>query len=154
TLPFTTTTMPASGGSGSIPITAAADCSWTARSEAEWITITGGATGTGPRMVSFSVSANGAITARTGSVFLGGRRLTVIQDATPCTYSIWPGTTTWAAGGGSGGIDISTQPGCGWWVTTHAGWVHLANQEGSGVSGSGSGTLWYTVDANPNVSPR
>src|SRR5262249_13355345 len=111
-------------------------------------------TGTGSRAVTFSVTTNTSIVARYGTVFLGGHRFTVTQNPTPCTYAIWTGTATWAGDGGSGGIDVTTQPGCGWWVTTHAPWVHLAKQTGSGVGGSGSATIWYTVDPNQDSASR
>ncbi|MGH9370292.1 MAG: hypothetical protein ACRD15_02040, partial [Vicinamibacterales bacterium] len=39
--------VPAQGGSGSITVAAARDCTWTAASEAQWLSIKTGATGQG-----------------------------------------------------------------------------------------------------------
>ena len=66
----------ASGGNGSIAITAGAGCNWTAASTASWITITGGSSGTGNGNVTCQVVANSGaaqsapinITAATGNL--------------------------------------------------------------------------------------
>ena len=45
---------------GSVTVTAGAGCAWTATSNAAWISITAGGSGTGNGTVSYSVAANGA----------------------------------------------------------------------------------------------
>lgn len=72
---------------GTFAITAPATCSWTATSNASWITITGGQSGTGPGTVSYAVAANseptmnGTPTVRTGSILAGFQTFTVNQAA-------------------------------------------------------------------------
>jgi hypothetical protein len=56
-------------------------CSWTATSATSWITITGGASGTGQSFVSFSVAANATDIARTGTIATAGQTVTVNQAA-------------------------------------------------------------------------
>ena len=46
------------GGTGSVAVTAGAGCTWTAASNAAWITLTSGAGGTGNGAVGYSVAAN------------------------------------------------------------------------------------------------
>ncbi|MFC2099961.1 GH25 family lysozyme, partial [Candidatus Bipolaricaulota bacterium] len=47
-----------SGGTGSVSVTAASGCSWTASSNDSWINITSGSSGSGNGTVSYSVSSN------------------------------------------------------------------------------------------------
>ena len=55
-------------------------CSWTAASNAAWITVTSGATGNGNGSVAFAVAANlGA--SRTGTLTIAGQAFTVTQAA-------------------------------------------------------------------------
>jgi glucose/arabinose dehydrogenase len=66
------------GGSGSVVVTAAAGCDWTAVSHVHWITVTAGGSGTGPGTVSYSVAANSG-RARRGTLTIAGRTVTVLS---------------------------------------------------------------------------
>jgi len=70
----------ASGGTGSINVSAGTGCAWTATSNASWITITGGAGGTGNGTVSYIVQPN-INSSRTGTITVGGQTFTVSQAA-------------------------------------------------------------------------
>ena len=61
-----------------------------------------------------------------------------------CVYSISPGSSTASATGGSGTVAVSTQSGCAWTAVSGASWISIA----SGASGTGSGTVGYTVSSN------
>ncbi len=82
----TSASVPAAGGAGTVSVTAGSGCSWTAVSNAGWITVTSGASGSGNGSVGYSVAAN-AGAARTGTITIAGQTFTVNQ----------------AAGGGGGG---------------------------------------------------
>src|SRR5271157_4185829 len=69
------------GGSGSVAVTAASGCAWTASSSAGWLSITSGASGSGNGTVSYTVAANTATTARTGTITIAGQTFTMTQDA-------------------------------------------------------------------------
>jgi len=58
TLTPTSASVSAGIGSGSVSVSAGASCPWTASSGATWLTITAGASGTGPGTVSYSIAAN------------------------------------------------------------------------------------------------
>src|SRR5207244_1686618 len=60
-------TFDASGGPGTVTVTAGSTCAWTASANDPWITITAGASGSGTGTVAFSVTANAA-GPRTGTV--------------------------------------------------------------------------------------
>ncbi|MBS1856607.1 MAG: VWA domain-containing protein [Acidobacteria bacterium] len=72
-----------------------------------------------------------------------------IGGATPaCTYAISPATATVSASGGSGTASLTTQSGCTWSATSNAAWIATSS------SGSGSGTIGYTVAANTAATAR
>jgi YVTN family beta-propeller protein len=70
---------PDSGGTGSVSVTAPSDCSWTAVSNANWITITADG-GSGNGTVSYTVAANTSASGRSGTLTIAGQTFTVGQD--------------------------------------------------------------------------
>ena len=68
--------------SGTVAVTTAAGCAWTAVSNNSFITVTSGATGSGNGTVGFSVAANTGA-ARTGTLTIAGQTFTVTQDLRP-----------------------------------------------------------------------
>ena len=71
----------ASGGNGSVNVTAPADTAWTAASRIGWVTITSGSSGNGNSTVNFTVATNPDPTSRTGLLDIAGQTLTVTQAA-------------------------------------------------------------------------
>ena len=61
-----------------------------------------------------------------------------------CTYSINPTSAPAAAVAGSGSVSVTTQTGCGWTAVSNSGFLGIS----SGSTGSGSGSVGYTVAAN------
>jgi hypothetical protein len=73
-------TLPAAGtGSASLTVLTAAGCAWQAVSEAQWITITSGASGAGNGVVGYAVAANATGKGRSGSIRVAGKRFTLKQ---------------------------------------------------------------------------
>ena len=68
------------GVTGSVAVTAAAGCSWTATSNAGFIAITSGASGTGNGTVMYSVSSYNGNGTRTGTLTIAGQTFTVTQQ--------------------------------------------------------------------------
>jgi hypothetical protein len=86
----------ASGGTGSFSVLTQAGCSWTAVSNAGFITITGGSSGTGNGVVTYSVAANSSTSLRSGNITAGGQTYIVNQSGTSAGGSYdgsWTGTT-------------------------------------------------------------
>ncbi|HEX3083264.1 MAG TPA: S8 family serine peptidase, partial [Pyrinomonadaceae bacterium] len=73
----------ANGASSTVNVTTQSACPWTAISNASFITITNGSSGTGNGTVSYSVAANPLTTTRSGTMTIAGLTFTVTQDATP-----------------------------------------------------------------------
>ncbi|MCX6997066.1 MAG: hypothetical protein NTV49_08260, partial [Kiritimatiellaeota bacterium] len=92
---------PASGGAGSVAITASSgSCGWTAVSNDAWIGVSpASASGTGTGTVSYTVAVNGASVIRTGTVTVAGLVFTVYQaaaDTAPGPPSALTGSVTGA----------------------------------------------------------
>jgi hypothetical protein len=139
----------AAGGSVTVAVSVAAGCSRTASSQAPWITVVAGASGTGPGAVTFHVASNiGA--ARTGTLIIAGRVFTVTQAAagansTTCSYAIAPDNQSMGADGREGTpVTVSTAAGCEWNATSNAGWITLV----SGATGNGAGVVRFRVADN------
>jgi hypothetical protein len=136
------------GGSRSATVLRGANCPWTAVSNDPWINVTF-ATGFGDGVVDYTVQANlGA--ARTGTVTIAGRTLTVEQAAAPCSFSISPADATFTASGGAGNFDVTTRDDCDWTPVSNASWITI--EPGSG--GPGNNTIQYQVGVNTTTDPR
>ncbi len=148
-----TQTLGTSASSGNLTITAGANCPWTIVStDTSWLTITSSASGAGSGNVSYSVAADTANVKRTASIFVeqspGTASLAVTQDpgSSGCNYSLSSYSNPLGVSGGSGSFNVvATGSGCSWTATSNnSAWLHIT----SGSTGSGGGTVSYTVDAN------
>jgi hypothetical protein len=132
----------ASGGTGSVTVTAGAGCAWTAASGQSWITITSGSGGSGNGTVNFTVaSTNGP--GRSGTMTIAGHTFTINQGQ-GCTFALSSSSASAPAAGATGTFDMKTGDGCAWAANTSADWIAIT----SGTTGSGNGTVRYTVAAN------
>jgi hypothetical protein len=141
------TTFTKDGGTGTVTVGAAGPCAWTAASSASWLTIVGGASGSGDGAVQFSVARSLETTERRATLTVAGRTIEIVQagDTGGCQYSVVPVelnvcmsvpselTTT-----------ITTQAGCPWTATAGAPWLTIV----AGQSGSGSGSVRFRVTDN------
>jgi hypothetical protein len=68
----------------------------------------------------------------------------------PCSYTLSPTNRTITSDGGAGAVTVTTRPDCQWSATASAEWIAIA----SGTSGTGNGSVGYTVASNPATSSR
>ena len=131
-----------SASSGSVAVTTTSGCAWTASSNASWLAITSGASGTGNGSVGFSVAANTG-SARSGTLTVAGQTFTVNQSAPAlsCTYSISPMSQRIDLTGGVGSVNVNTTAGCSWTASSNASWIIITG----GASGSGNGSVTFAV---------
>jgi len=134
----------AGGGPGAaIGVTTNAGCAWSAMSNAAWLTITNGASGSGNGSVTFSATANPGA-ARTGTLLVAGQVFTVTQ-AGSCAATIDPSSQSLPAAGGAGApVAVTTAGGCAWTAVGNAAWLTITN----GTSGDGNGTVNFSAAAN------
>jgi hypothetical protein len=146
----TTQTITSTAGTGSVGITAAAGCSWTASSNTTWLTVTT-KTGTGSGTVSYSFLANTSSSSRTTNLTVGGKTVAITQSAA-CTFTVSPTSQDFTAAGGTGTISVTTRSDCAWTASpsTTATWITIT----AGQSGTGNGSVTYSVAANTSTSSR
>jgi hypothetical protein len=139
-------TVPAQGGTISVSVTAARDCTWSADSEAAWLKLTS-TSGQGAATITVTASSNDAAAARTGSITVNDQRLDLTQDGRGCAISLGGPAGTVPASGSHGSLTISTLAGCPWTLSSSAAWVVPAT-----TSGTGASTVAYDVQANTDVA--
>jgi hypothetical protein len=76
----TTHFFPEAGGTGNVAITSSGGCAWSAVSNAAWIVVTSGSSGSGNGTVQFTVSSNAGASSRTGTMIVAGQTVTVHQE--------------------------------------------------------------------------
>lgn len=69
---------------------------------------------------------------------------------TACAVSLTPPTQIFERDGGTGSVSVVTGAGCAWTATSEASWLTINGN----VSGSGNGTLTFTVAANTTSNRR
>jgi hypothetical protein len=135
--------VPAAGGAGAITVTAQRECSWSARADATWITLSG-TTGQGTATVSYTVSANPNGTPRRGQVVVSEQNIEIVQVAAPCRYAVAPSTVDLGASGGEVTVTLTAPGGCVWRARGDVSWISSAVPG----EGAGSATLRLTVAQN------
>ena len=150
TLSPSSATVPAGGGTGTVAVTASAsNCPRTATSNADWITITFGAAGTGDGTVGYAVPANPTLDPRTGTLTIGGQTFTLTQSGGSCSFSISPTSATVSGNGATSSFTVVATTGCNWTATSSAPWVTVNTPHGTGT-----GSVSYTVAPNPSPTVR
>jgi Zn-dependent metalloprotease len=67
-----------------------------------------------------------------------------------CSFSISPTSASVAAGGGTGSVSVTAGTGCNWTAASNSAFITIT----SGTSGTGSGTVNYSVAANTGTTSR
>jgi Carboxypeptidase regulatory-like domain/Putative binding domain, N-terminal len=145
-------TFDASGALGGVDMRVAAGCAWQAQSDAPWLTITSGASGSGDGTISYAVAANPSLTQRVGRITATrDEAFTVTQLGIVCQFTVTPSTTSLPFSGGSGTIQVGPNAAvCPWTATVPAvTWITLTP-----AGGTGQGSVAFTVAANPDPVAR
>jgi hypothetical protein len=150
TVSATSQSLLAAGGGGSVAVTAPTGCVWTASSNAAWLPISSGTSGTGAGQVTFSASANTTTSPRTATLTVAGNAIAVTQAAAACTYGLLPATQAVASSGGVGSIAVTSGVGCAWIASSGAPWITVT----AGASGSGDGAVSFKAAANTSTTAR
>lgn len=133
----------ASALNGSFALTGLSGCTWTTSSNATWLQITSPASGVGPATIAYAVQANTITTPRSATVSIAGLTFTLNQ-AGVCAYTLSPSSGSYPSAGGNGMFAVNSNSGCAWTATSNASWIRIT----SGKSGSGAGSVAFTVDRN------
>ncbi|MGB7926264.1 MAG: proprotein convertase P-domain-containing protein [Pyrinomonadaceae bacterium] len=113
-----------------------------------------GGGGTNSRIPAFSgfftLPATGSYTILASSFYpdrTGAYSLSLVNE-TVCNFSISPTSQGFSSSGGNSSFNVATASGCAWSAVSNAGWITTSS------SGSGNGTVNYTVAANSGTSQR
>ncbi|NOT56559.1 MAG: BACON domain-containing protein [Deltaproteobacteria bacterium] len=146
--------VPAAGGNQSVdvvtlnPVTPPL-CSWSAVSNAPWLTITGGTPDTGNGTITYSVAPNPGPNPRRGTLTIIGQTFTVSQQTpvpSPCTLTL-PSPPAAISAAASVGLTMTVTAStatCAWSAKSHVSWITIT----AGASGSGTGTVTYNAAQN------
>ncbi len=141
------------GGAGNVTVSTAATCAWTASTNVDWITFAAGGSGTGPGTLAYSVGANAQPDSRAATVMVAGQAHAVSQrgrPATTCTYSLSPTRAEYSKDEADGHVSVRAPAGCAWTAVSDESWLTVT----SGRSGSGDGTVSYSVARNTSAIDR
>jgi hypothetical protein len=146
--------VPATGGSGSVAVTAgSASASWTAVANASWISITGGASGTGNKSVAYTVASNTSSSPRTGAILISGATFSINQAGATCSYTVSPTSVSATAAAATYPVQVTTAAGCAWTAVSNSSFISI----GSGATppaGNGNGTVNFTASGNTATQVR
>ena len=82
------------GGTATVAVGTLSSCAWTAVSNDAWISVTGGASGTGNGTVSYAVAANATTSQRSGTMTIAGQTFTATQVGQFTDHPLVAGSTT------------------------------------------------------------
>jgi hypothetical protein len=122
----------AAATSGSMNVTPAANCAWSAASSAGFLTITSGASGTGNGVVNYSIAANTGV-ARAASIAVNGSIANFGQSApfapNECAVTLSTTNVKINSGGGSATVDVTAPSACNWNAGTSSPFLSVAAKQ-------------------------
>jgi len=144
----TSLSVPATGGNGQVLVSyAGGSCNWTAASNTSWLSIVGMTSFVDNNVVNFTAAANTATTARSGTLTVAGKTITVTQAAAPvidCTATLSEDNPGYTSTGGWGLTQVRIADGCSWTATSSVSWITIRSI--SRYADGGDVTYW--VDEN------
>jgi hypothetical protein len=146
-------------GTGTVTVKASSSCPWTpAVSNASWLTVSS-FTNSGGGIVNYSLSANPSNTSRTGQIFIGPEIFNVTQAAQTCHFSIFPSADfSVSRAGDSGSVSVTVSSSATGGSVSNCPWIAASNNDwiiiDGANSGSGDGTVSYTVEPNTGAGQR
>ena len=139
------------GGIQAFAVNTSAGCSWTATSSDSWLTITGGASGSGTGSVTFRIDANSGTANRSGTIVAGGQTFVVLQQGSACSYTLSPSIQGFNSNAVSGSFNVASPSGCAWSASvSDSSWISLTG----GGSGNSNGSVSFSISANPTSNVR
>jgi hypothetical protein len=139
--------VPYNGVTSTVTVTTTRDCTWSASSNASWLTLSSTASGQGSGSIEYRVAPNGDPSQRRAVLEVNNTQLPVVQDPAPCRYTVSPTSTAVSAAGGTLTISVGTLTGCAWTAAPDASWITVT------ANGSGNRAGTVAVAVAPNTGP-
>jgi hypothetical protein len=133
----------AAGGTGTIAVTVARECAWTASTQATWIQLTSAASGQGDGSVTYKVTANADPVTRRGAIAINDQSTEVNQGGAPCRFDVSSAPEMLSPAGGQTSITVQTHQACSWTAASSAPWATV-----NPASGQGPSAVMVTATAN------
>lgn len=149
-LDFSQESFGAGGGLSTVRVVTAAGCPWQLTSNDSWISTVAPSSGNGSGTASYRVDAWNVQGQRQGTIGIVGKTFTVTQEGLGCIYSVSSRGKLFGATGGSGSVVVTSISGCSWKATSSDSWLTVS----SGSSGTGNGSVGYSVASNSTSSNR
>jgi hypothetical protein len=145
-------------------LTTQSSCPWTASANASWIALPGGASGSGPAVISMAYSDNydaprDSLVMVRWPTSTAGQNIRLAQAG--CTYAVSTSSLSFSSAGGSGTFDVlqqsiptecggATQDRCVWTAQSTVPWIVIT----SSMPRSGDNPVAFSVSANGAAQPR
>jgi uncharacterized protein (TIGR03437 family) len=140
---------PAAASTGQVSVTTQAGCGWSATSNNSWLHITSGLGYNSSGNATYTVDANISAFARSGTLTIAARTVTVNQAAASCSFDIAPKSQNIAVGGGTGSFAVIAN--CAWQASSNNGAFITLPPDSRGAA---DGSVSFTVAANGCVAGR
>ena len=82
-------------------------------------------------------------------VYPFGIAIAPASGAPQCTFSLSSTSASFSSAGGTGSVNVTAPAGCAWTAVSNQGWSQITG----GASGSGNGTVTFSVNANGGNNP-
>ena len=122
------------GGTGTVTVTVARECTWTATSNAGWIVLTSGREGQGDGTVGYRIAENADPITRRGAIVVAEQTVQVAQEGAPCRFDVSPREGRAPAEGGEISVNVQTHSACSWRASASSSWATPTPQTGSGTA--------------------
>lgn len=129
----------ADGGTGQTTLSLPGGTAWNFSSSEDWVTLSGGNSGSGGGSHTLQVGANPTVYPREAKVTFGTAELTVFQSGRVVTLDKRSGS--FGNDGGSLTLQVSAEAGGTWTAESDVDWIAIAQ----GAQGQGSGAVFYIV---------
>ena len=136
----------ATGGKGSVKVAPVySDCDWSSDVDSDFITITSGQHGTGDGTLDYTVATNTETVTQIGTMLIAGEVFTVEVAGATCETTLGSTNADFSSSGGSSNVTVTANgTNCTWKAVVSGTFIHIT----SATSGTGDGTIDYTVSAN------
>jgi hypothetical protein len=125
-----------------INVTAPDGCPWSTRTDASWVTVDRGSTGSGDGIVRLVVQANNG-NDRSTTVLVAGQSF-ALHQAAACSYKIKPDDYHARRGRDDLDIDVTTDADCSWTASSSVNWATIV----AGAAGTGKGKVRLLIEPN------
>lgn len=134
TLDVSSSSVAAAGGTGTVRIQTARECSWALPQQPPWVKLSQPPSTQGSAEIAFVVDENRSTSLRSWEVVVADQRVLISQDAAVCTWSLSPAKISVDATGGDAQAVLTTEDFCTWEVPSAAPWIAITPDRGQGTA--------------------